>query len=87
MKPVRFNLDQSMETLTAHSGLALIGLLLSHTRIAKRLIANKLPGVHNPTVTHPDQHAMKTKLRFGRHSPWFPTFQHIDITLSRGYID
>lgn len=26
-----------METLTAHSGLALIGLLLSHTRIAKRL--------------------------------------------------
>ena len=54
MKPVRFHLDQSMETLTAHSGLALIGLLLSHTRIAKRLISNRLPGVHNPTVTHPD---------------------------------
>lgn len=34
MKPVRFNLDQSLETLTAHSGLAHIGLLLSHTRIA-----------------------------------------------------
>lgn len=54
MKPVRFNLDQSMETLTAHSGLALIGLLLSHTRISKRLIKYKLPAVHNPTVSHPD---------------------------------
>ncbi|WP_276322242.1 hypothetical protein [Paenibacillus dendritiformis] len=30
MKPVRFQLDQSVEMLTAHSGLALIGLLLSH---------------------------------------------------------
>ncbi|MFL1675800.1 hypothetical protein ABTW76_22375, partial [Paenibacillus dendritiformis] len=38
----------------AHSGLALIGLLLSHTRIAKRLIRSSLPGMHQPTVTHPD---------------------------------
>jgi hypothetical protein len=36
MKPVRFQLVQSVELLTAHSGLALIGLLLSHTRMAKR---------------------------------------------------
>lgn len=54
MKPVRFNLDQSLETLTAHSGLALIGLLLSHTRIAKRLIRYPLPGANSPSVTHPD---------------------------------
>jgi hypothetical protein len=53
-KPVRFHLDQSMEMLTAHSGLALIGQLLSHTQIAKRLIRHTLPGVHQPTVTHPD---------------------------------
>ncbi|CAH8768832.1 hypothetical protein [Paenibacillus dendritiformis] len=43
-----------MEMLTAHSGLALIGLLISHTRIAKRLIRSSLPGMHQPTVTHPD---------------------------------
>ncbi|MBG9793665.1 hypothetical protein ABD76_27345, partial [Paenibacillus dendritiformis] len=54
MKPVRFQLDQSVEMLTAHSGLALIGLLLSHTQIAKRLTRSSLPGVHQPTVTHPD---------------------------------
>ncbi|WP_273545630.1 hypothetical protein [Paenibacillus caui] len=42
MNPVRFHLDQSW--LTAHSGLALVGLLLSHTRIAKRLIRYSLPG-------------------------------------------
>ncbi|WP_410513289.1 hypothetical protein PaeBR_02145 [Paenibacillus sp. BR2-3] len=54
MKPVRFQLDQSVELLTAHSGLALIGLLLSHTQIAKRLIRYSLPGVLQPGVTHPD---------------------------------
>ncbi|MDT3425280.1 hypothetical protein J2Z22_000796 [Paenibacillus forsythiae] len=54
MNPIRFQLDQSLEWLTAHSGLALIGLLLSHTRIAKRLIRYALPGAQHPTVTHPD---------------------------------
>ncbi|NKI23903.1 hypothetical protein HFN20_22195 [Paenibacillus dendritiformis] len=34
--------------------MALIGLLLSHTRIAKRLIRYSLPGAQHPTVTHPD---------------------------------
>jgi hypothetical protein len=54
MKPVRFQLDQSVELLTAHSGLALIGLLLSHTRMAKRLMESSLPGVQQPGVTHRD---------------------------------
>ena len=54
MKPIRFKLDQSMETLTAHSGLALVGLLLSHTQLAKRLIRYPLAGVANPNVSHPD---------------------------------
>ncbi len=28
------------------------------------------------------EHARQTKLRFGRHSPWFPTFRRIYMTLS-----
>ncbi|MCZ8517752.1 transposase, partial [Paenibacillus filicis] len=28
------------------------------------------------------QHARETKLRFGRHSPWFPTFRRIYMALS-----
>ncbi|WP_240422202.1 IS1380 family transposase, partial [Paenibacillus periandrae] len=54
MKSVRFQLDQSLELLTAHSGLALIGLLLSHTQMAKRLVRCSLPGAMQPNVSHSD---------------------------------
>jgi hypothetical protein len=54
MNPVRFQLEQSLEQLTAHSGLALVGLLLSHTQMENRLTACMLPGAVRPIVSHAD---------------------------------
>jgi hypothetical protein len=54
MHPARFQLDQSLEHLTAHAGLSLIGLLLSHTKLAKRVKQSRLPGVQHPEISNAD---------------------------------
>ena len=51
---MRFILEQSDATLTAHSGLALIGLLLEKTRLRARLDQTLVPACPNPDISHAD---------------------------------
>lgn len=51
---MRYLLEQSDETLTTHSGLALVGLLLSKTELEKKLSRKPLPDRTAPTISHFD---------------------------------
>ena len=51
---MRFDLEQSDATLTAHSGLALIGLLLGKTQLRARLNQTLVPTCPNPAISHAD---------------------------------
>jgi len=52
--PMLFDIPQGDESLTSHSGLALIGLLLQQTKIKDRLNAVSLPDHPYPAIRHGD---------------------------------
>ena len=54
MRPVEFIIKEGNELLTSHSGLALIGALLSLTELGKRVDATTLPGCREPKIPHSD---------------------------------
>lgn len=54
MRPVTFIIKEGDENLTSHSGLVLIGALLSRTDLSTRLNAVTLPGCREPKITHSD---------------------------------
>jgi len=49
-----FTVKQGEETLTSHSGLALIGALLARTKLQERLNHIDLAGCHQPRISHAD---------------------------------
>jgi hypothetical protein len=49
-----FTIKQGEETLTSHSGLALIGALLARTKLQERLNRVDLAGCHQPKISHAD---------------------------------
>ena len=49
---MRYLLEQSDETLTTHSGLALVGLMLSKTELEKKLNRTPLPDRTAPNITN-----------------------------------
>jgi hypothetical protein len=49
-----FTVKQGEETLTSHSGLALIGALLARTNLQEKLNHIGLPGCHHPKISHAD---------------------------------
>jgi hypothetical protein len=49
-----FTIKQGEETLTSHSGLALIGALLARTNLQEKLNSMDLPGCHHPKISHAD---------------------------------
>lgn len=51
---MRYQLEQSDETLVTHSGLALVGLLLSKTNLRKELNEIKLPDNPTPHISNAD---------------------------------
>lgn len=51
---MKFVIEESDEVLTAHSGLALIDLLLAKTRLGERLNRTAVPGRPNPSVSNRD---------------------------------
>ena len=51
---MRFELEQSDGTLTSHSGLALIGLLLEETQLRTRLNQTVVSACPNPDIPHAD---------------------------------
>lgn len=51
---MRFIIEQSDETITTHSGLSLIGLLLDKTMLGKRLIQTTIYGVGDPDISNRD---------------------------------
>lgn len=54
MRPVQFVISQTDESLTAHSGLALVGRLLGRSDLAKRMDAIPLQGRPRPEIAHGD---------------------------------
>ena len=54
MRPVEFIIKEGNELLTSHSGLALIGALLSRTALGARVDAMSLPGCRVPKIPHSD---------------------------------
>lgn len=54
MEPIVFEFTYGDEHLSSHSGLALIGALLSKTGLKKRLSATVLRGCKNPVISHHD---------------------------------
>jgi len=52
--PVNFTIKEGDETLTSHSGLALIGALLSRTSLRQRLNQTQLLSCHDPKISHAD---------------------------------
>jgi hypothetical protein len=52
--PVVFEIKQGDETLTSHSGLALIGALIERTRLREKLNQIQLMGCQNPKISHAD---------------------------------
>ncbi|MDP2815279.1 MAG: IS1380 family transposase [Rectinemataceae bacterium] len=54
MRPVEFIIKEGNELLTSHSGLALIGALLSRTKLGARVDAATLPGCREPKIPHSD---------------------------------
>lgn len=51
---MKFILEQSEEHITTHSGLSLVGLLVSKTSLKERLNQTSLPGVTAPEIPHGD---------------------------------
>lgn len=51
---MKFILEQSEEHITTHSGLSLVGLLVSKTSLKERLNQTSLPGVTTPEIPHGD---------------------------------
>ena len=51
---MKFILEQSEEHITTHSGLSLVGLLVSKTSLKERLNQTRLPGVSAPEIPHGD---------------------------------
>ena len=51
---MRFIIEQSDETLTTHSGLSLVGLLLDKTNLGLRLNQTIVPGVSTPDISNRD---------------------------------
>ncbi len=51
---MHFELEQSDESLTTHSGLALIGLLLQKTSLRRRLNCTLFENSDNPEISHAD---------------------------------
>ncbi|MCY0889029.1 MAG: IS1380 family transposase [Alicyclobacillaceae bacterium] len=51
---MRFIIEQSDETITTHSGLSLIGLLLDKTNLGSRLNKTVVPGVGAPDISNRD---------------------------------
>ena len=47
---MRYLLEQSDETLTTHSGMALVGLMLSKTELEKKLNRTPLPDRATPNI-------------------------------------
>ncbi len=47
-----FMIEESDETITTHSGLSLIGLLLNRTHLGSRLNKATLPGIGTPDVSN-----------------------------------
>jgi hypothetical protein len=54
MKPVEFVIKEGDEHLTSHSGLALIGALMSHMELRARVNAVTLSGCRDPKISHGD---------------------------------
>ncbi|WP_243293172.1 hypothetical protein [Bacillus sp. FJAT-47783] len=55
MTMVKFILEDSDETLSTHSGLGLIGLLLSKTKLSKRFSNLKVPNIKSfPSISTGD---------------------------------
>ena len=52
MQPVNFVISQTDESLTTHSGLALVGQMLKRTKLTKRLDAIPLQGRPRPEISH-----------------------------------
>lgn len=51
---MRFIIDQSDETITTHSGLSLVGLLLDKTNLGTRLNQTSIDGVGDPDISNHD---------------------------------
>lgn len=51
---MKFILEQTEENITTHSGLSLVGLLLSKTSLKERLNQTSLPEVFTPEIPHSD---------------------------------
>jgi len=51
---MKFILEQSEEHITTHSGMSLIGLLVSKTSLKERLNQTSLPRVTAPEISHGD---------------------------------
>jgi len=51
---MRFHLEQSDESLSTHSGLTLVGLLLSKTKLKKRLNQIPIPEIIQPQISNGD---------------------------------
>lgn len=51
---ITFTVQEGDESLTSHSGLALIGALLSHTRLRERLNETLINGCKKPDISHSD---------------------------------
>lgn len=54
MKPIVFEFTDGNEYLSSHSGLGLIGALLSRTKLKERLSQIELPGCREPKISHSD---------------------------------
>lgn len=51
---MKFILEQTEGNITTHSGLSLVGLLVSKTSLKERLDQTRLPGVTVPEIPHGD---------------------------------
>jgi hypothetical protein len=50
----KFTIKQGEETLTGHSGLSMIGALLTQTKLQEKLNQIDLAGCHQPKISHAD---------------------------------
>lgn len=54
MKPIEFEFTEGNEYLSSHTGLGLIGALLSRTKLKERLSTIGVPGCREPKISHSD---------------------------------
>ena len=67
MPMMRYQLEQSDETLVTHSGLALVGLLLSKANLRKELNEIKLPDNPTPHISNADIVLRSNNVDFALH--------------------